>query len=354
MDDLDQSELDKHAVTIQSSFRGYRVRKKRKEQQDFTSLDEEQDEPAASSILGESDADENTLEDGSPEMNEKVIIIQSRYRGYKVRKARKEQKEEKEEKETEKENEEENNEPNDDLEQPSSNVPKVFDPHEEENFFNHHAVVIQSAYRGYVVRKDYLTRKNDPGEDIADGPTGTNELDLNEKAIIIQSSYRGYKARKKYQETKENRQKGSDFDDKGPDPEEEKIGLNKNAVIIQSAYRGYTARKEYDEQKQAKAEKDLSANATVIQSAYRGYQSRKNHATRKANQKRESIEGHSVRIVEFPEDHDEQEAKIIIIQSAYRGYKIRKNMELEKSAESVQGYTRGYNSRKKLVETFYL
>ena len=330
MEDQDKEEIERHAVTIQSSFRGYKVRKTSKEVgKESSNLEED----GHSSIA---DQDENDhVEEKSPEDNseltEKIIIIQRSYRGYKVRKARKE----------EQGGQETSGEP------AGKVTPPTFsDPHEKENFSNHHAVVIQSAYRGYVVRKDYKPGKND--DVIVQNETDeaeNREKELDQQAVIIQSSYRGYKARKKYQEEKEKLQSENESADKTVD-------LNENAVIIQSAYRGYNARKTYNAKKrEAEAQRETETNATLIQSAYRGYKSRKEYSTRVANQKADSYEedeGHTVRIVEYPEEVDVREERIIIIQSAYRGYKIRKTIQLEESAETVQGYARGYQARKRL------
>ncbi|XP_033114872.1 abnormal spindle-like microcephaly-associated protein homolog [Anneissia japonica] len=129
-------------------------------------------------------------------------------------------------------------------------------------------IKIQSVYRGYQSRKLFQAKTN--------------------AAIIIQSIYRGYQNKKMFQHKK------------------------KAAILIQSAYRGYRNKTSFQEKKKA---------AIFIQSAYRGYQSRKVFL--------------------------EKKKAVTMIQSVYRGYQIQKFFQAKKKAAIlIQLVYRGYQNRK--------
>ncbi|XP_047904460.2 LOW QUALITY PROTEIN: myosin-IIIa [Anser cygnoides] len=151
------------------------------------------------------------------------------------------------------------------------------------------AIKIQSAYRGFVARKEYTKAKRNQKMEkyivrlqaIARGyllRKKRKELTgaRNKAATVIQSHYRGYKERKNFKKRRESLRKkqtenASSFSEKEKDEElqdnEEspagvKSALPKTeeeaAIIVQSNYRGYRARKKIKEQCKKIGEEELS------------------------------------------------------------------------------------------------
>ncbi|OXB84654.1 UNVERIFIED_CONTAM: hypothetical protein H355_001131 [Colinus virginianus] len=149
------------------------------------------------------------------------------------------------------------------------------------------AIKIQSAYRGFVARKEYQNAKHNQKiekyiirlQAIARGyllRKKRKELTdaRNKAATTIQSHYRGYKERKSFKRRRESLRKkqtdNSTFSsekDKELQENEEctpgvKSALPKTeeeaAVIVQSNYRGYRARKKIKEERKKIAEEELS------------------------------------------------------------------------------------------------
>uniref|UniRef100_A0A8B9BEH4 non-specific serine/threonine protein kinase n=1 Tax=Anser brachyrhynchus TaxID=132585 RepID=A0A8B9BEH4_9AVES len=152
------------------------------------------------------------------------------------------------------------------------------------------AIKIQSAYRGFVARKEYTKAKRNQKMEkyivrlqaIARGyllRKKRKELTgaRSKAATVIQSHYRGYKERKNFKKRRESLRKkqtenASSFSEKEKDEElqdnEEspagvKSALPKTeeeaAIIVQSKYRGYRARKKIKEQCKKIGEEELSA-----------------------------------------------------------------------------------------------
>ncbi|KAM6412726.1 myosin-IIIa-like [Pluvialis apricaria] len=152
------------------------------------------------------------------------------------------------------------------------------------------AIKIQSAYRGFVARKEYTNAKRNKKVEeyitrlqaVARGyllRKKRKELTetRNKAAITIQSHYRGYKERKIFKRRRgslrkkqtENaasvseKEKDEELQDNEESPAGVKSALPKTeeeaAVIVQSHYRGYRVRKNIKEQCKKIAEEELSA-----------------------------------------------------------------------------------------------
>ncbi|XP_069633410.1 myosin-IIIa isoform X4 [Haliaeetus albicilla] len=152
------------------------------------------------------------------------------------------------------------------------------------------AIKIQSAYRGFVARKEYTNAKRNKKVEesitrlqaIARGyllRKKRKELTetRNKAAITIQSHYRGYKERKIFKRRRESlrkkqtenvasiteKEKDEELQDNEESPARVKSTLPKTeeeaVVIVQSHYRGYKVRKKIKEQHEKIAEEELSA-----------------------------------------------------------------------------------------------
>ncbi|XP_075275672.1 myosin-IIIa isoform X2 [Opisthocomus hoazin] len=152
------------------------------------------------------------------------------------------------------------------------------------------AIKIQSAYRGFVARKEYTNAKRNKKVEeyitrlqaIARGYLlRKKRKELTETrhkaAITIQSHYRGYKERKIFERRRESlrkkqtenaasiseKEKDEELQDTEESPAGVKSALAKTeeeaAVIVQSHYRGYRVRKKIKEQHKEIAEEELSA-----------------------------------------------------------------------------------------------
>ncbi|XP_042658009.1 myosin-IIIa isoform X2 [Tyto alba] len=152
------------------------------------------------------------------------------------------------------------------------------------------AIKIQSAYRGFVARKEYRNAKRNKKVEeyitrlqaIARGyllRKKRKELTetRNKAAITVQSHYRGYKERKTFEMRRESlskkqtesaasiseEEKDEELQENEESPAGAKSALPKTeeeaAVIVQSNYRGYRVRKKIKEQCKNIAEEELSA-----------------------------------------------------------------------------------------------
>ncbi|XP_026697437.1 myosin-IIIa isoform X6 [Athene cunicularia] len=152
------------------------------------------------------------------------------------------------------------------------------------------AIKIQSAYRGFVARKEYANAKHNKKVEeyitrlqaIARGyllRKKRKELTetRNKAAITVQSHYRGYKERKTFEKRRESlrkkqteneasvskQEKDEELQESEASPAGVKCALPKTeeeaAVIVQSNYRGYRVRKNIKEQCRKIAEEELSA-----------------------------------------------------------------------------------------------
>ncbi|KAM4689069.1 myosin-IIIa-like [Discoglossus pictus] len=203
------------------------------------------------------------------------------------------------------------------------------------------AVKIQSAYRGYTVRKETKHTKDEMLEifitrfqALARGyivRKKRNELlqEETEAATKIQSHYRGFKERKSFQRKRESmkRKQSENPDDKtGNDEPDEKNEENKippvkseedAAVVIQSHFRGHKERKKLKEgHEKLPGEEELQVkNEEIEDSSANGMeQDAKMDVEEKGN-----------------ESSSEEDKAAIIIQSNYRGHRDRKKFQEEKN-----------------------
>ncbi|XP_065484832.1 myosin-IIIa isoform X2 [Caloenas nicobarica] len=152
------------------------------------------------------------------------------------------------------------------------------------------AIKIQSAYRGFVARKEYTNAKHNKKVEeyitrlqaIARGylvRKKRKELTetRNKAAITIQSHYRGYQERKIFKRRRESlrkkqtenvpstseKEKNEELEDNEESPAGVKSALpnteQEAAVVVQSHYRGYRVRKKIKEEHKKIAEEELSA-----------------------------------------------------------------------------------------------
>ncbi|XP_069047374.1 myosin-IIIa isoform X4 [Lepisosteus oculatus] len=153
------------------------------------------------------------------------------------------------------------------------------------------AVVLQSAYRGYKVRKEY---------------TGDKNKSKNETFIAkFQAACRGYLARKKYKEL---------VDEK-----------NKAAVKIQAHYRGHKERRSFKRKKEAMKKEEQPAE-TVQETPEEGaMQEKRQPETAGVNTEKGSQ----------PQSGEDDEAKAaVVLQSNYRGYRDRKRLKQERELKN--------------------
>eukprot|EP00062_Callorhinchus_milii_P015760 gi/632966460/ref/XP_007899427.1/ PREDICTED: myosin-IIIa [Callorhinchus milii] len=267
------------------------------------------------------------------------------------------------------------------------------------------AMVLQSAYRGYRVRKDNTVGKHKLEQTIIKLQAAARGYlvrmqfrrlldEQNNAAVKIQSHFRGYKDRKSFQKKKEQRSK-IHAAEASPNEEQSKTDViteeevkenekavgsgeehsqeeddegTKAAIVIQSNFRGYKERKQLKEkrmcQESAKAkppmetsapngsttatpEKDEVKAATVLQSNYRGHRERKRledegripPRTKKEQQQDKPKQQEEGEIQEqnqcskqepTQETTDEDAKAAIVIQSNYRGHMERKRLQQER------------------------
>ena len=188
--------------------------------------------------------------------------------------------------------------------------------HSDEMLFAKYATKIQSAYRGYYVRKHCSTNRIDKTNDsLCPIVQQTNEesvfekdinnisddLNLNLYAMRIQRAYRNYRSNQQinqhevekkdylilesdlqhhFNSTNSPQHLNLDAESKS------EIRLqSRAAIMIQSAYRGYLTRKKYNKMKQANIvfmfpecmSNVLQENTETIERFYQGYQTRKKY-----------------------------------------------------------------------------
>ncbi|XP_061442672.1 myosin-IIIa isoform X2 [Rhineura floridana] len=251
------------------------------------------------------------------------------------------------------------------------------------------AIKIQSAYRGYVIRKEYMNAKKTSKKTemcitklqaAARGylirKTIKEEKDANNKAATtIQSHYRGYRERRSFKRKRESLLKEEqaetaatpnekEKDKQAPDIQGGATVAHKSppqteeeaAVILQSNYRGYRERKrvkeqcketrDADEVQSSPPEAEVGATAVqksppqteeeaavILQSNYRGYRERK-----KVKEQCKKLEGTDEVQSSPPEGEvgatvghksppQTEEEAAVILQSNYRGYRDRKKVK---------------------------
>ncbi|KAH0627530.1 hypothetical protein JD844_003331 [Phrynosoma platyrhinos] len=257
------------------------------------------------------------------------------------------------------------------------------------------AIKIQSAYRGYVTRKEYAVAKNaykmelriTRFQAVARGYLIRKKIKdekyaNNKAATTIQSRYRGYRERKSFRRKRESFLRKEQTKVAANPGEKEKIQVAEDgsettvmqnslshteeeaAIILQSNYRGYRERKKLKEQCEKKGDGHVAHSslleaedssgavhntfrteeeaAVVLQSNYRGYRERKRF---KEQHKKiagvdgeqsisSEVEGGAALVPNSPPQSEEQAA--IILQSNYRGYRERKRVKQQCSKKMVE------------------
>ncbi|XP_062983926.1 myosin-IIIa [Elgaria multicarinata webbii] len=257
------------------------------------------------------------------------------------------------------------------------------------------AIKIQSAYRGYVIRKEYTSAKNTYKMEIcimrlqavARGYLIRKKIkeinDANKAAATIQSHYRGYKKRRSFKRKRESVLKKEQAETAASPREEGKCGqipkveggavVGQNsprteeeaAVVLQSNYRGYRERKKVKEQCKKMGGADVAQSsppeaeggpaavkkslphseeeaAVILQSTFRGYRERKRVKEQCKTMGGEDIAQSSPRevegdaaVLENSSPATEEEAAVIL-QSNYRGYRERKRMKEQCGKKTVE------------------
>ncbi|XP_066574205.1 myosin-IIIa [Amia ocellicauda] len=144
------------------------------------------------------------------------------------------------------------------------------------------AVVLQSAYRGYKVRKEHVGERN----------TAKNVTFITQ----LQAVCRGYLARKKYKEI---------VDEK-----------NKAAVKIQARYRGHKERRSFKRKKEAMMKDKQSADTNSVQEQSGEEAAPQETPSENGDQQQQG-------------DETKQEHAAVVLQSNYRGYRERKRLKEE-------------------------
>lgn len=329
-------DYDHHATVIQSNYRGYKVRK-----QNVNGKGKEAEATKKSGFIQNED--------------EAATAIQSSFRGYKSRK---------------------------DYNERQKEGPKhVQESRDDEKLRNEKATVIQSNYRGYKARKDMRRKEKYSDEDDATNIQGALrgretrkqyevEKQQNQSATVIQANYRGYKTRKELKSKRKKPQKELtqvDYDEhaekiqgvvRGRKARNDHMRAKKeheSAVVIQSNYRGYRTRKQMKD----KNKNNLDDDATRLQGALRGRNAREAHAIAKeeeedASQIQAVVKGRAIRL-EYEKQKEENESATLI-QANYRGYQARKKLKApvesadgdddDEAATSIQGALKGREARK--------
>ena len=337
MASLDEESAHKNAVVIQSSYRGYKVR------QNFQSSQNEVPNVMEESTVA-SEAEESVEVGGSADtaLNERATVIQTHYRGYKVRREQ-----------AAKVSDVDNNNSKDDNGDSDGMM---------ESDLNKRAVVIQSAYRSYVTRRG-----------LKEGAEGTGgDRGVGEGLEVVEEETR--------EEVEAAAAVVSSEGDEGEDGGEQV--LQEKAVIIQRTYRGYSVRRGLKQKQEEKRERqELDSRATVIQSAYRGYVDRRSYTQRReqltqvegqlehqegegeyydvdgkdtyATYVQTGIRGHVVRR-EHEQVVESYQESAVVIQSTYRGYRVRRQLQESSHATHIHASVRAHQTRQKLLFSFQL
>ena len=309
-----EKERNEAAVKIQSGFRGYMTRKythKKKQNIDINANDNWKDEESLR------------------KRNEAAVTIQSSFRGYQERKniARSKQDYEKQKEEA--------------------------------------AKKIQASFKGYHVRKD-IAKQMEEKRHQEEARRAIREEHQNIAATKIQAGFRGYRVRKqsKLQRGAQNKQ----LDDEA-------------ATKIQAAARGYQTRKSYKQnhelqlpdstpKRNDRDDNDLNMAATKIQSAFKGYQTRKAIKSQVTSNTFDFSDIEAVDIDQLPESSvsilthrkgqslvKKQLTLVTCVQTAFRAHHSRKlrnntskDAHFERSLSILKAAWRGYLIRKRYRE----
>ena len=418
--DLEDPEVDKAALKIQSSFRGHKARKELKEQKpkeihpngEFDKEKKSKDKQ----IEGNIQEDEIDIDLEDPEVGKAALKIQSSFRGHQ---ARKELNVSQENKNTV-DNKSPHTEKNDkNIKIQEINAEEELDIDLEDPEVGKAALKIQSSFRGHQARKgtkelkgrkqmsiengkeivdpleanivaDSITaEEHQMNEEKTDIMEGTEEIDIDledpevdKAALKIQSNFRGHQARKEIKEKRiKNTEEEADkkvkcIDLKDPCPmennntnkEDRELSEVEAATKIQSGFRGAKARNEVQKIKEEKTQQALRETeaATKIQSGFRGAKARnevkemRKEIDEKSKgvmetQKKDADENNKTKDHEFNEDssHIDWDDTILDdvatkVQAGYKGMKVREDMKIEEANDLKIAAKRGKEMEERL------
>uniref|UniRef100_A0A665X661 non-specific serine/threonine protein kinase n=1 Tax=Echeneis naucrates TaxID=173247 RepID=A0A665X661_ECHNA len=255
---------------------------------------------------------------------------------------------------------------------------------------NKAATKIQARYRGHKERKSFKRKREAKEKEKAEkalkekkeqaqekspngesasppGNKAQNQEDETKAAVVLQSNYRGYKERKKFKERKktmagaelellpnaaleEELEKGgeeSTEDKKGENgqenaPTEDSLNLEeetKAATVLQSNFRGHKERKRLQDEGKipAKKQKDKNLNGKEETSIPIGPTDEEEGPTTAKENSAEAQEEREVSSSNvLSEDADETKAAVVL-QSNFRGHKERKRLEEEGKLPKKKG-----------------
>ncbi|XP_055916862.1 MATH and LRR domain-containing protein PFE0570w isoform X2 [Eupeodes corollae] len=419
---------DQAATTIQKAYRGYKTRKNYKPfNERGTKLETTSDTKDTNKLEAETEKEATKLN-----LNKSAVTIQKTFRGYRSRKKLKTTKISNAENKDEDLKKEDTNSKtqtgasnNDEKDKENSDVFESLQDSMKQYknlVLDKSATTIQKHYRGYKTRKNYKTfnergTKLENTSDTKDtnkleaepekeanspikGEKSTN-LNLNKSAVTIQKTFRGYQSRKHLKATqisnadnkdedliKEDTNSKTETDASNNNDEKDKensgvfeslqdsmkqyknLVLDKSATTIQKHYRGYKVREDLKRKDiRSKIGKDSQGSEQ---------QEEENHI----NNEKKLEEPHEVR-TELIEDTFKEKSQAsepnesaTIIQKNFRGYMTRQNIKkkdinyhdkqkqgafdsfdvdafhdeaLQKSATTIQKTFRGYKTRKDLL-----
>ncbi|XP_051969899.1 myosin-IIIa-like [Xyrauchen texanus] len=242
---------------------------------------------------------------------------------------------------------------------------------------NKAAAKIQAHYRGHKERKSFKRRKEamqmeraekmeeltEVSTEVSDPVSGESpqtEMEVNDAdekaAVVLQSNYRGYRERKKYKERREGNKTltGDELADTLSTPAEQ-VNSEEDSPALQEEEQGKEAEEEASEG-DGGIEQETKA-ATVIQSNFRGHKERKRlqeegkMPVRGRKETKSPPEDEELPIpdpptpeelMELPEDvgqedeppvepsgEDEEAKAAVVLQSNFRGHKERKRLQEE-------------------------
>ncbi|PWA18073.1 hypothetical protein CCH79_00004003, partial [Gambusia affinis] len=302
-------EREQSALILQSAYRGHKVRKKVADDKSKVKFDTfiTQFQAVCRGYLAR-----KMYKKLVDEKNKAATKIQARYRGHKERKSFQRKREAKEKEKVVAALKEEAPEP----------ASKTENSEEEEAKA---AVVLQSNYRGYKERKQFKERKKTMAGAEMEIPNENKEKTVKDGEETVASN----------QENKEEEDESTyeaeenDDSDNTQVPEDEENTEVSDEAVIQDAETGNTSAQEKSPDEAANLEEETKA-ATVIQSNFRGHKERKRlqEEGKVPGKQQKKTEPETPGVSSSGDDPDEMKAAVVI-QSNFRGHKERKRLEEE-------------------------
>ncbi|XP_078137393.1 myosin-IIIa [Sander vitreus] len=318
-------EREQSALVLQSAYRGHKVRKR---------VADDKSKAKFEALIGQFQAvckghlARKKYKELVEEKNKAATKIQARYRGHKERKSFKRKREAKEKEQAQKalkEKEEETPEPEEITNEESSSAPAVEANNEEDQ--TKAAVVLQSNFRGYKERKKFKERKQ---------TMAGAELEIPPNAVVEQEG--GQEPTDKEDEEEEDK-KEENSQEKAAGEEAVNIEEEtKAATVIQSNFRGHKERKRLQDEgkipaKKQKAKSPSGEEAVPTVSSPTGEEKvpaeeSGNVATEKEESPKAQDAG-DVSSSDVQSEGQDQAKAAVVLQSNFRGHKERKRLEEE-------------------------